>query len=372
MSDLLPLPPQPADVAWPTVEWPTGPPDVEDPERLAGLVDHAFTSPAPSELGHCHALVVVHRGTVVVERYGPRFVSELEELAGVTPDQLQADSTHISWSMAKSILHAAVGVLVARGEVALDAPAPVPLWEDPVDPRHDITWDHLLTMRAGLAWEEEYYEYAADRVPDVITMLYGDGRGDMAAFAAGFPLQHEPGSDAAYCYSSGTSNVISGCVGRVVGGGEAGMRAFLVGDLFGPTGMVSAEPSFDRAGTFVASSFVDATALDFARFGLLYLRDGVWDGRRILPEGWVDHARLPRSPDEHFFHGAHWWTNGDHRGSFAADGFEGQRIYLLPDRDLVIVRLGKTHTDHSQTMDAHLMEVADCFASEAELPKRVG
>jgi CubicO group peptidase (beta-lactamase class C family) len=216
-------------------------------------------------------------------------------------------------------------------------------------------------MRPGLQWVEEYYDVGDDGLPDVITMLYGDESRDMAAFAASFPLVAEPGSAEAYCYSSGTTNITSACVGRVVGGGEQAMRAFLFENLFGRLGMASAQPAFDEAGTFVASSYVDATAQDFARFGLLYLRDGVWEDERLLPAGWADHARLPRSPDEDLFHGAHWWTNGDRRGTFLAEGFEGQRICLVPDRDLIIVRLGKTHTDHRHTMDDHLMEIADCF-----------
>lgn len=336
-----------------------------DVARLTGLIDDALASGDAGAIarGHCHALLVVHGGRLVVERYGTRYVSELEELAGIVPEPIHADTTHISWSMAKSILHAAIGVLVARGAVTIGSQAPVPKWDDAADPRQAITWDDLLTMRPGLAWVEEYYDVDEDAPPDVITMLFGDGQRDMAAFAADFPLVAEPGSERAYCYSSGTTNIASGCVGQTVGGGEEGMRTFLADEVFGAIGMVSASPTFDDAGTFVASSYVDATARDFARFGLLYLRDGVWEGRRLLPEGWVDHARLPRSPDENLFHGAHWWSNGDDRGSFMAEGFEGQRIYLVPDRDLMIVRLGKTHTDDGPAMDANLVEIADCFAS---------
>jgi CubicO group peptidase (beta-lactamase class C family) len=305
---------------------------------------------------------VVHQGRLVVERYGRRYVSELEELAGVVPDPITADTRLISWSMAKSVLHAVVGTLVADGRLALGDAPPVPAWSAAGDPRRTITWDHLLQMRSGLSWVEEYYEFDTDRLPDVVTMLYGDERRDMAGFAAGFPLVHEPGSPEAYCYSSGTSNITSAAAGALVGGGEAGMRAWLDERLVGPLGMTSAEPTFDDAGTFVASSYVDATTRDFARFGLLALRDGVWDGRRLLPAGWVDHGRTPRSPDDDFTHGAHWWARPDGRwGLFLADGFEGQRIYVVPDLDVVLVRLGKTHTDHSPTLDAHLARIAECF-----------
>jgi CubicO group peptidase (beta-lactamase class C family) len=359
---LAPLPPQPAGVPWPTVEWDEAEPAVADPGLLRDLVEEMFVDPAPEELGHTHALVVVHRGRVVAERYGRRFVSEFEELAGIEADDITVDTKHISWSMAKSILHSVVGTLAIDGRLSLDEAPPVPAWSSPGDPRAAITWDHLLQMRSGLQWVEEYYDFGAEGVPDVVTMLYGDERADMAGFAAGFPLVQEPGSPEAYNYSSGASNIVSAAAGSLIGGGEDGMRLWLEERLFAAIGMASATPSFDEAGTFVASSYVDATARDFARFGLLALRDGVWDGQRLLPEGWMDHGRAPRSPDDHFTHGAHWWARPDGRwGMFLADGFEGQRIYVVPELDLVLVRLGKTHTDHSPTMDAHLTRIVELF-----------
>lgn len=183
----------------------------------------------------------------------------------------------------------------------------------------------------------------------------------MAAFAAAFPLVHEPGSAEAYTYSSGTSNLVAAAVQQVVGGGEQGVRTFLSEELFGPIGMTSARVDFDEAGTFVASSFVYATARDYARFGLLYLRDGEWDGRRILAEGWVDHARVPLSPDEGLFHGAHWWALDDDLGTFCADGFEGQRIFCVPALDVVVVLLGRTHVDLAPALDVRLKEIVDLF-----------
>ncbi|MDQ1746492.1 MAG: hypothetical protein QOD07_755, partial [Frankiaceae bacterium] len=184
---------------------------------------------------------------------------------------------------------------------------------------------------------------------------------DMAAFVAAFPLVHEPGSPDAYTYSSGTSNLVAAAVQRVLGVDEARMRAFLHDELFGPIGMRSARAEFDDAGTFIASSFLYATAQDYARFGLLYLRDGVWDGTRIVADGWVDHGRTPRSADEDIFHGAHWWAHPDDLGTFGAHGFEGQRILCVPALDVVLVRLGRTHTDHGPTLDAHLQQILDQF-----------
>ena len=214
----------------------------------------------------------------------------------------------------------------------------MPEWSDATDPRHAITLRQLLAMRDGLDFVEDYVD---DRVSDVITMLFGDGRGDVARFAADRPLAAEPGRR--FNYSSGTSNIISGVVARTVGPGEAYVR-FLHTRLFAPLGMASADPELDAAGTWVGSSYLRATARDFARFGLLYLRDGVWEGARLLPAGWVDSARTMVSDDpEDGPYGAHWWgVAGDTLGTFRASGYEGQSITVCPALDLVVVRLGKT------------------------------
>ncbi len=356
---LAPLPSQPDDVPWPTTDWSVALRTGDD--ELDGLVAELFAEPAPEALGHTHALVVVQGGRIVVERYGRWFADDLTALGDGPTGPVTPADTHLSWSMAKSVLHAACGLVALDGPLALGDRPDVPAWTGPGDPRQAITFDHLLQMRPGLQWLEEYYELTGDALPDVVTMLYDpEASKDMAGFAASFPLAAEPGSDEAYNYSSGTSNIVAAAVQRIVGGGEDGMRAFLSDRLFGPLGMVSADPRFDDAGTFIASSYLYATARDYARFGLLYLRDGVWDGRRLLPDGWVDHARRLRSradDDEHWY-GAHWWADDDGWGTFLADGFEGQRILCIPDLDLVLVRLGKTHTDHSLTMDAHLKAIA--------------
>ncbi len=358
---LRPLPAQPDGVLWPTAIWPTRP--IEDGE-VDRLVGELFADPTPEAFGHTHALVVVQGGEVVVERYGTWFASELHQLAGAATGAVTADDTHISWSMAKSVLHAVCGLLAGDDRLSLDDPPQVPAWSAPDDPRRTITFDHLLQMRPGLQWLEEYYDLSGDALPDVVTMLYDpEASLDMAGFAAGFPLVHEPGSPEAYRYSSGTSNIIAAAAQRIIGGGEAGMRSFLAERLFSLLGMESADPRFDAAGTFIASSYLYATALDFARFGLLYLRDGIWAGERLLPDGWVDHGRRVRSraPDDEHWYGAHWWADDDEWGTFLADGFEGQRIYCIPALDLVLVRLGKTHADHTPTLDAHLKAIAARF-----------
>jgi CubicO group peptidase (beta-lactamase class C family) len=165
-------------------------------------------------------------------------------------------------------------------------------------------------------------------------------------------------------YSSGTSNIVAGLVADVVGRGEA-CTAFLHERLFDRIGMRSATPGLDVAGTWVASSYVHATARDFARFGLLYLRDGVWEDGRVLPEGWVDHARRLRSidPDDGRGYGAQWWVTGDDHGSFWANGYEGQSVLVCPALDLVVVRLGRTDAARSADLLAWRRDVVDVFAT---------
>lgn len=329
---LVALPPQPEGVAWPTERWPRAeiPPGVE----LAPLLDAAFDDGGP--MARTLAVVVVRAGRLVAERYGgtvSRFDRPPEPVTDMTPLP--------SWSMAKSMLHAAVGLLVLDGLLDPTAPAPVPEWRAAGDPRGAITIEHLLEMRDGLDFCEDYVD---ERTSDVIPMLFGAGRDDVAHFAADRPLVAEPGRH--FSYSSGTSNVLSGVVARTLAPERT--DDFLARRLFGPIGMSSATPELDPAGTWVASSFVRATARDFARFGLLYLRDGVWAGARILPEGWVDHGRTLRSVDEAdgALFGAHWWLEEDGRGTFRAAGYEGQSIIVCPSLDLVVVRLGRTPAEH--------------------------
>ena len=323
------MPGQPDGVAWPTEEWPTGslPAGVD----LDPLLDEVMDPDGP--LARTRAVVVVHRGRLVAERYGDR----TDPWGEVTGDPVAADTPLISWSMAKSMLHAVVGMLVAEGRIDPSAPAPVPEWQSDDDPRAAITVEDLLAMRDGLDFVEDYDDAG---VSHVIEMLFGAGAADTAGFAAARPPAHPPGS--VFNYSSGTSNIVSRIVRDVVGS-EAAYRTFLDDRLFGPIGMRTADPRFDDAGTWIASSFVWATGRDMARFGYLYLRDGTWEGERLLPDGWVDHARRARSIGEDGRrYGAHWWVVGDDLGTFWANGYEGQSITVCPALDAVVVRLGKS------------------------------
>ena len=346
-ASLAPLPPQPADTPWPTSDWPSGAfPSPEVEARALAHVEAAFTADPAGDLGETHAVVIVQGGRLLAERYAP----------GYGPDV-----TCRSWSMAKSITQALVGLAVGDGLIDIYAPADIPAWRAPGDPRGAITLDHLLRMSSGLAWVEDY---TPGNPSDVIAMLFAEGREDVAAYAEAVALAHPPGTY--WQYSSGTTNIIAHALARGLGVDGAGMEAFMRGRLFGPLGMTSASPRFDAAGTFIGSSFCFCTPRDFARFGLLYLRDGMWEGRRLLPEGWVDYARTPTfqqadvEPGSDY--GAQWWLNMAGPGTFSANGYEGQHIVVCPDRDLILVRHGATPTVTQPAVKAWLRDLADVFA----------
>lgn len=300
-------------------------------------MEEAFDPAGP--LAPSYAVLVVQAGELLVERYG------------TLPDGRSVDAATPlrSWSMAKSMLHAALGVLVGDGVLRVEEPAPVSAWA--ADGRAAITVEDLLAMRDGLDFVEDYVD---ERASDTIEMLFGSGRHDVAGYAIGRPLAAPPGER--FNYSSGTSNVLSSVVAGIVGHGHR-YEGFLRDRLFRPLGVTSARPGFDDAGTWVASSYVDATARDFARFGELYLHGG----ESLLPDGWVEHGTRHRSVDAESGsgYGAHWWLPLGDAGVFEARGFEGQSITVAPAKELVVVRLGRTPAARNPPLRAWRAAVVD-------------
>ncbi|HEY5262801.1 MAG TPA: serine hydrolase [Acidimicrobiales bacterium] len=323
---------QESGVVWPTHEWPRG--ESAHQDELDAVVDEMFTD---ENLAITNAVVVLQGGKVLTERYGG------EQLHFDRPaEPITAESQLLSWSMAKSILHMIVGTLVDEGRLNPNQLAPVPEWSDDADPRHQIQVRDLLAMRDGLAFVEEYQ---IGQTSHVIDMLYGDGKDDMAAFTAALPLAHEPGTY--YNYSSGTTNILSRIVADLVGYGND-YRGYLERRLFGPIGMSSAVATFDTSGVFVASSFVHARALDFAKFGLLYLRGGEWEGEQLISREWAATAQVPLSVEASTGHlySWQWWVSGDQYGTYWANGYEGQMISVVPALDALILRFGHTPAEN--------------------------
>lgn len=340
---LITLPSQPVDVAWPSEKWPEGTLSAGRSKALIPFLAEAFSQGESPRLGETHALLIVQGGRLVFEQYGQGFGPE---------------STFPSWSKAKSITQALTGILVGDGKLDIHQPADVPEWQGAGDPRNAITTDHLLRMSSGLRFIEDY---APGSTSDVLEMLYGSGKADTAAYAASQPLEHPPGSW--WSYASGTTNIISRLLARTLDAFGPDFESFMRERLFNPLGMTSAIPKFDAAGTFIGSSFCFCSARDFARFGLLYLRGGLWEGRQILPKGWVDFARTRtlQPPSELDAYGAQWWLGFGGPDSFSANGYDGQFTFVLPDLDMIIVRHGKTGQDRMDHLKLWMKDLASAM-----------
>lgn len=311
-------------------------PAAENP-AVVEAVEAAFREPEDAESGRVRAttaIVVLHRGELVAERYA----------AGYGPT-----TPMLSWSMAKSVLAAVVGVLVGDGRVQLDAAAPVPEWRNPGDPRGAITLDQLLRQSSGLSFDETY-----GAVNDVSRMLFTVP--DTGHFAASQPLTHAP--DSHWSYSSGTSNIVARLVADLFQRSSDVFAQFARAKLFEPCGMHSAFFEPDASGTPIGSSFVFMNALDWARFGELHRNDGVCSGRRILPDTWVRYVTTPTEMAPQGSYGAHWWLNVGEpddaqdrpwpslpTDAYAALGHSGQYVVVIPSAELVVVRLGLSVPD---------------------------
>ena len=276
-------------------------------------------------------MVVLQDGGIVAERYSEGF-SASTRLPG--------------WSMAKSVTSAIVGLLVDAGRIDRSARVGLDEWSSPGDPRAAITWDQLLRMSSGLSFDEDYSLPSSD----AIQMLFGLERFAKGRYAALRPLEFEP--DTHWNYSSGTSNLLQyALLTRVFEGDLAAYLAFPHRALFGRIGMSSAILEPDARGGYVGSSFLYATARDWARFGQLFLDEGEWQGQRILSREWAEYSATPTPTEPGGTYGAHWWLNANpETGSrrmprldpdiLIASGFEGQYVVIVPKQDLVVVRLG--------------------------------
>jgi CubicO group peptidase (beta-lactamase class C family) len=311
-------PPLLPEIAGPTLVEPSDP-------KLKAALDHAFEEPAAPPFRRTKAVVVVHDGQVIAERYA---------------DGVGIDTPLLGFSMTKSVVNALIGILTQQGLVTPSMPAPIPEWRGANDPRHEIEVEHLLRMTTGLALDETNSGFDPSS-----QMLYLHN--DMAGFAVRAAVIAPPGTR--WAYSSPTTQLLARIIRDAVGGPEQTL-AFAWRELFNPLGMRSVTLEFDGAGTLQGSTYMLASARDWARFGLLYLNDGMVRGRRILHEDWVDFSAAATLGTDY---GAGFWTNrsehedakgrvrmGIPRDAFFASGDLGQRIVIIPSQHLVIVRLG--------------------------------
>lgn len=293
---------------------------------LSRVVDAAFLEPHRRRR-RTQAVLIMQDGAIRAERYAPGFT---------------ADTPLPGWSMAKSVLSSLVGILVQDARLALSERELLPQWRAP-DPRADITLEDLLRMRSGLRFSEAY----ALPWSDVLRMLYRSS--DMGGYSADRPLAHKPGS--VWQYASGTSNILSLICRRAVG--DAAIASWPRRALFDRLGMTSAVLEPDASGTFVCSSYMVATARDWARYGQLWLDDGRVRGQQLLDRPWIRFSTTPTPQSPQGRYGAHWWLrlNPEIGGetsaaaripsdAFFAVGHEAQTLTVIPSKRLVVVRLG--------------------------------
>jgi CubicO group peptidase (beta-lactamase class C family) len=293
-----------------------------DSISIQSAIKEAFTETDPKNPKVTRAIVVLQNGKIIAEKYAPKITSE-------TP--------LLGWSMTKSVTNAMIGLLVKDGKLDIYKPAPIAEWQN--DERKNITLDHLLRMSSGLDWEENYAQPS-----DATEMLFRSK--NAGYFAMHAKAKYKP--DEQWYYSSGTSNILQEIIRRQFAT-LADYQKFPHERLFQKIGMNSAVLEPDASGTYVGSSFMYATARDWAKFGQLYLKDGVWEGERILPEGWVKYSST-ETPNSHGQYAAQFWlyhnNNLYQNDVFHAIGFEGQYVTIVPSKNLVIVRLGCTPSDN--------------------------
>ncbi len=306
------LPENPDTIGWPTGDvLPDGNSVKVDKRKLNAAIDSALS------WGNTRAVMVCYDTTFVFEKYA---------------DGFNKNTRLLGWSMSKSVTGTMVGVLAMQGKLDVNAPAPVEEWKN--DKRKNITLNNLMQMSSGLEWVEDYTD-----ISDATIMLYE--KGDMGGFALNKPAKYAP--DSVWYYSSGTSNIISLIIRRQFENDQDYWK-FPRETIFNKTGMRSVVFETDASGTFVGSSYIFATARDWARYGLLYLRDGIWNGERILPEGWVDYTVTP-ARDSKGEYGAQFWLQPKElpdapKDAYFCDGYHGQRVYIIPSKNIVIVRFG--------------------------------
>ncbi|MBW2371398.1 MAG: serine hydrolase [Deltaproteobacteria bacterium] len=355
----VPASPQPSGVPWPSQAWPAAEPGPDvDRAALEQAYEHAFRTLGRAGVRNTRALLAVHRGRIVAERYA---------------DGFDAQTRFHSWSMAKSVTQALVGILVRQGRLEVGAPAPVPEWHGADDPRRVVTLNHLLHMTSGLdnADGQGGEGFGAQ-------MLFGDGAADQVAFASDVALTREP--DTHWAYSTATSNIVAWIVQQEVGGTPEALLGFLHRELLDPLGMRRTIPEFDAAGHYLGGGFVWASAHDWARFGYLYLRDGVWEGSRILPEGWLDYTTTAAPAPNNSVHTAHFWINAQARpgqfeilpgappSAFCASGAYGQYVCMVPTHDLLVVRLGEMQGIDWPELRSPIVELIAAFPPLPEAP----
>lgn len=288
-------------------------------DKLHHAVSRAFDAEGVDSL-KTRSLLVLYKDRIIAEKYASNFNKK---------------SVILGWSMTKSITATLFGLLEKQGKIDINTTHLFPEWEE--DERANITLNGLLQMSSGLEWDENY-----DKISDVTQMLFLDK--DMSQMQLNKPLKFEVNKH--WNYSSGTTNLLSKYLRNQFKTHEDYLD-FPVRQLYDKLGMSSMMIETDLSGNYVGSSYGWATTRDWGKLGLLYLHNGNWNGVQIINKSWVDYVRIPCANSDKIY-GAHFWLNaGGHRPDvpldmYAMQGYQGQVVFIIPSKDLVVVRMGLT------------------------------
>ncbi len=284
-------------------------------DRLNTAVSGMF-----NDTNKTRAVVVIYKDKIIAEKYDEGFNKE---------------SLLLGWSMTKSITSTMFGILQCQGKINVYEKAPFKEWEN--DERKNITIHNLLQMNSGLGWVEDY-----NSISDVTKMLFLEE--DMTQVQVNKPLVGKPNET--WNYSSGTTNVLSGILRKQFQTHQEYLD-FWYSDLIDKIGMNSMLVETDLKGNYIGSSYAWATARDWAKFGLLYLHNGQWNGQSLFDADWVKYATTP-TPTSDGWYGAQIWLNAGGRypdvprNMYSFNGYQGQNVFILPDQEMVVVRMGLT------------------------------
>ncbi|WP_396171673.1 serine hydrolase domain-containing protein [Flavobacterium sp.] len=293
-----------------------------DYSKLKTAVTNAFDKKGENDK-RTRAVLVIYKDRIISEQYGTGF---------------DKNSKILGWSMTKSITATCFGILQKQGKMNIMKRAPIDEWAK--DERSKITINDLLHMNSGLEWVEDY-----SKLSDATKMLFYDT--DMSKTQINKPLVGKP--NASWNYSSGTSNLLSGILRKQFKTHQEYLD-FWYSDLIDKIGMHSMLVETDMAGNYVGSSYSWATTRDWAKFGLLYLHKGNWNGEQLFDESWAKYVATPTNGSNGKY-GAHFWLNAGGyfpdapRDLYSANGYQGQKVFIIPSQDLVVVRMGLTEDE---------------------------
>ncbi len=288
-----------------------------DYKKLKTAVNDAFID-KELDIKKTRSVLVVYKNQIIAEEYASGF---------------DKNSMFLGWSMTKSVLSAVIGVMEKQEMVNLNQTGLFKVWEN--DERKNITLKNLLNMNSGLEWEEDY-----NKICDVTKMLFIEP--DMSILQLEKPLIGIPNNS--WNYSSGTTNLLSGYIRNQFKSHQEYLD-FWYSDLIDKIGMHSMLIETDYSGNYVGSSYGWATTRDWAKFGLLYLHNGIWNGQQILDESWIDFSKEPTNGSNGVY-GGHFWLNAGKKfpdvpkDMYSCNGYQGQYVFIIPSKDLVIVRTG--------------------------------